>query len=221
MVMTESIRVVLADDHTLVRAGIRSLLQEIEGIEVVGEAGDGFAVLRLVEDCRPDIVLLDIGMPSMSGLEVVPHLLKIDPSIRAVILSIHRAEEYVIEALRAGAVGYLLKDSAVSELEIAIRTVARGETYLSPAVSQAVVDNYVDRYTTTTANALALLTPREREVLHLVAAGQTSKEIAHQLGISYRTVEVHRLHLMRRLNVHDVTGLVRFAVGAGLLARKA
>lgn len=215
--MTASIRVVLADDHTLVRAGIRSLLQEIEGIEVVGEAGDGVALLQLVAACRPDVVLLDIGMPRMSGLEAVAQLSKIDPSIRAVILSIHRAEEYVIEALRAGAVGYLLKDSAVSELEIALRTVTRGEQYLSPAVSQTVVDDYVERYTATAADALALLTPREREVLKLVAAGLTSKEIAQHLGISYRTVEVHRLNLMRRLNVHDVTALVRFAVGAGLL----
>jgi RNA polymerase sigma factor (sigma-70 family) len=215
--MTASIRVVLADDHTLVRAGIRSLLQEIEGIEVVGEAGDGVELLQRVADCRPDVVLLDIGMPRMSGLEAVAQLSKIDPSIRAVILSIHRAEEYVIEALRAGAVGYLLKDSAVSELEIALRTVTQGEQYLSPAVSQTVVDNYVERYTATAADALALLTPREREVLKLVAAGLTSKEIAQHLGISYRTVEVHRLNLMRRLNVHDVTALVRFAVGAGLL----
>jgi DNA-binding NarL/FixJ family response regulator len=216
--MTEAIRVVLADDHRLVRAGIRSLLQEIEGIEVVGEAGDGVALLELVAGCRPDVVLLDIGMPRMTGLEAVPHLTKIDPSIRAVILSIHRAEEYVIEALRAGAAGYLLKDSAVSELETAVRAVTRGEQYLSPAVSQTVVDNYVDRYAASTADTLALLTPREREVLQLVAGGLTSKEIAQQLGISYRTVEVHRMHLMRRLNVHDVTALVRFAVGAGILA---
>jgi DNA-binding NarL/FixJ family response regulator len=215
--MTETIRVVLADDHTLVRAGIRSLLQEMEGIEVVGEAEDGLALLQLVSACRPDVALLDIGMPRMTGLEAVPHLARIDPSIRAVILSIHRAEEYVIEALRAGAVGYLLKDSAVSELETAMRTVARGEQYLSPAVSQTVVDDYVDRYAATATDTLALLTPREREVLQLVAGGLTSKEIAQQLGISYRTVETHRMHLMRRLNVHDVTALVRFAVGAGLL----
>lgn len=215
--MTAPIRVVLADDHTLVRAGIGILLREMDGIEVVGEAGDGVALLEVVAACRPDIVLLDIGMPRMSGLEAVPQLAKIDASIRAVILSIHHAEEYVIEALRAGAVGYLLKDAAVSELEIAVRAVARGEKYLSPAVSQTVVDNYVDRYATKVADTLALLTPREREVLQLVAGGLTSKEIAQQLGISYRTVEVHRMHLMRRLNVHDVTALVRFAVGASLL----
>jgi RNA polymerase sigma factor (sigma-70 family) len=215
--MTKAIRVVLADDHTLVRAGIRSLLQEIEGIEVVGEAGDGLALLEVVAACRPGVVLLDIDMPRMTGLEAVPHLTKIDASIHAVILSIHKAEEYVIAALRAGAAGYLLKDSAVPELEIAIRTVARGEKYLSAAVSRTVIDNYADLDAATTADTLALLTPREREVLQLVARGLTSKEIAQQLGISYRTVEVHRMHLMRRLNVHDVTGLVRFAAGAGLL----
>jgi len=215
--MTETIRVVLADDHTLVRAGIRILLQEMDGIEVVGEAGDGLALIELVAACRPDIVLLDIGMPHMTGLEAVPHLAKIDVSIRAMILSIHHEEEYVIEALRAGAVGYLLKDAAVSELEIGMRAVARGEKYLSPAVSQTVVDNYIGHYATATADTLALLTPREREVLQLVAGGLTSKEIAQQLGISYRTVEVHRMHLMRRLNVHDVTALVRFAVEARLL----
>jgi RNA polymerase sigma factor (sigma-70 family) len=215
--MTKAIRVVLADAHTLVRAGIRSLLQEIEGIEVAGEAGDGLALLQLVAACRPGVVLLDIDMPRMTGLEAVPHLTKIDASIQAVILSIHRAEEYVIAAFRAGAAGYLLKDSAVPELEIAIRTVARGEKYLSAAVSQTVIDNYADVDAAATADTLALLTPREREVLQLVAGGLTSKEIAEQLGISYRTVEVHRMHLMRRLNVHDVAGLMRFAAGAGLL----
>jgi DNA-binding NarL/FixJ family response regulator len=215
--MTGLIRVMLADDHTLVRAGIRSLLHEIPDIEVVGEAGDGLALLALVAANPPDIVLLDIGMPRMSGLEVVPHLSKINPSIRAVMLSIHRAEEYVIEAWRAGAAGYLLKDSAVPELEIALRAVARGERYLSPAVSEAVVTNQRDRFRATTADTLALLTPREGEILQLVARGLTSKEIAQRLGISYRTVEVHRMHLMRRLDVHDVTALVRFAVGAGLL----
>jgi DNA-binding NarL/FixJ family response regulator len=217
--MMAPIRVVLADDHTLVRAGIRSLLEGMHGIEVVGEAGDGFAALSLAEIKRPQVVLLDIGMPGMSGLEVVPRLLKIDPSIRAVILSMHKGEEYVLEALRAGAVGYLLKESAVPELEIAVRAVARGETYLSPAVSRRVVDDYLSR-AGAIADALAALTPRQREVLRLVAAGRTSKEIANQLGVSYRTVEVHRLNLMRRINVHDTAGLVRYAMRAGLIVRE-
>jgi len=212
------IRVVLADDHTLVRAGIRSLLEGIAGIEVVGDAGDGSAVLLLAERHRPHVVLLDIGMPGMSGLEVVPRLLKIDRSIRAVMLSMHKSEEYVLEALRAGAAGYLLKDSAVPELEIAVRAVARGELYLSPAVSRRIVDDYLGR-AGAIDDALAALTQRQREILRLVAAGRTSKEIANQLGLSYRTVEVHRLNLMRRINVHDTAGLVRYAMRVGLVVR--
>ncbi|MCU1348001.1 MAG: LuxR family transcriptional regulator [Acidobacteria bacterium] len=213
------IRVVLADDHTLVRAGIRSLLEGIAGIEVVGEAGDGSAALSLAAKQRPHVVLLDIGMPGMSGLEVVPRLLLIDRSIRAVMLSIHKGEEYVLEALRAGAVGYLLKEAAVPELEIAVRAVARGETYLSPAVSRTMVDGYLSR-AGAIGDALAALTPRQREVLRLVSAGGTSKEIAKQLGVSYRTVEAHRLNLMRRINVHDTAGLVRYALRAGVVVRE-
>ncbi len=214
----QTIRVVLADDHTLVRAGIRSLLQEFQGIEVVGEAENGAAALRMVEAQRPDVVLLDIGMPGMSGLEVASRLAQIDGSTRAVMLSIHRAEEYVWEALRAGAAGYLVKDSAVAELEIAVRAVARGERYLSPAISRTGIDDDLDH--ARAAEAYAALTPRQREVLQRVAAGMTSKEIAQELGVSYRTVDVHRMLLMRRLNVRDVTGLMRFALRAGLIARK-
>lgn len=215
----QTIRVVLADDHTLVRAGIRSLLQEFQGIEVVGEAGDGITALRIVEAQKPHVVLLDIGMPGMSGLEVTSRLKQLDASVSAVILSIHRAEEYVWEALRAGAAGYLVKDSAVAELEIAVRAVARGEQYLSPAIARTVPDDNPGQRLPP-ADAYETLTPRQREVLQRVAAGLTSKEIAQELGLSYRTVDVHRMLLMRRLNVRDVAGLVRFAVQAGLTARK-
>lgn len=215
----QSIRVALADDHTLVRAGIRSLLQEIEGIEVVGEAEDGQATLALADTYPLDVVLLDIGMPGMSGLEVVARLAKQHASIRSVILSMHNGEEYVLEALRAGAVGYLLKDAAVSELELALRAVTRGETYLSPAVSRRMVDEYLGR-AGAIGDALAALTPRQLEVLRLVAAGGTSKEIAQRLGLSHRTVEVHRFNLMRRINVHDTAGLVRYAIRAGLVGDK-
>jgi DNA-binding NarL/FixJ family response regulator len=211
-----AIRLLLADDHTLVRAGIRGLLQALPGMEVVGEAGDGHEALHLARALRPDVVLLDVGMPSLNGLEVVARLADIDPAIRALILSMHNSEEYVLQALRAGAAGYLLKGSAVSELEIAVRAVARGETYLSPAVSKRVVDDYVSR-TGGTADPLTSLTPRQREILRLVAEGQTSKEIAQRLGLSYRTVESHRMQLMKRLNLHDVTGLVRFAMRAGVV----
>ena len=181
------IRVLLADDHTLIRAGIRGLLQGLDGVEVIGEAGDGHEALRLAQTLHPDIVLLDIGMPGLNGLEVTARLTKLDPAMRVVILSMHISEEYVLQALRAGAAGYLLKGSAVAELELAIRAVARGDIYLSPAVSRSVVDEYVRR-TRGEADPLAALTPRQREVLQLVAEGHSSKDIAQQLWLSYRTI---------------------------------
>jgi DNA-binding NarL/FixJ family response regulator len=211
-----TIRVLLADDHTLVLAGIRSLVSGMDGVEVVGTAAEGHETLRLAETLRPDVVLLDIGMPGLNGLEVAERLHRFDPAIRVVILSMHMTEEYVLRALRSGAAGYLLKEAAVAELEMAIRAVARGDTYLSPAVSKRVVDDYVRR-TGGTPDPLAVLTPRQREILQLVAEGHTSKEIAQRLGLSYRTVDSHRNEIMKRLGVSDVTGLVRFAVRAGLL----
>jgi DNA-binding NarL/FixJ family response regulator len=213
------IRVLLADDHTLVRAGIRGLLQGLEGVEVVDEVGDGQEALRLAESLRPDVVLLDVGMPGLNGLEVAGRIGAFDASIRVVILSMHSSEEYVLRALRAGCAGYLLKASAVSELEVAVRAVARGETYLSPAVSKRVVDDYVSR-TGGAADPLDALTPRQREVLQLAAEGLSSKEIAQRLGLSYRTVEAHRAQLMERLGVHDLAGLVRFAVRVGLIRQE-
>lgn len=211
------IRVLLADDHTLVRAGIRGLVANLPDVEVVGEAGDGHEALRLAETLHPDVVLLDIGMPGLNGLEVTARLTKLDPMIRVVILSMHISEEYVLQALRAGAAGYLLKGSAVAELEVAIRAVVRGDSYLSPAVSKRVVDDYVSR-TSGAADPLAALTPRQREILQLVAEGHTSKDIAQRLGLSYRTVETHRNQLMKRLGISDLTGLVRLAVRVGLIA---
>ncbi len=210
------IRVLLADDHTLVRAGIRGLLKDLENVEVVGEAGDGQEAMRLAEGLRPDIVLLDVGMPGLNGLEVAGRLATLDASMKVVILSMHTSEEYVLRAMRAGCAGYLLKGSAVSELEVAVRAVARGETYLSPAVSRHVMDDYVRR-TGGAADPIDALTPRQREVLQLVAEGHTSKEIAEQLGLSVKTVEAHRAQIMERLGLHDVAGLVRFAVRMGLV----
>jgi DNA-binding NarL/FixJ family response regulator len=210
------IRVLLADDHTLVRAGIQGLLQGLPGVEVVGEAGDGQEALRLAEALRPDVVLMDVGMPGLNGLEVAGRLATLDASIRIIILSMHTSEEYVLRALRAGCAGYLLKASAVAELEVAVRAVARGESYLSPAVSKRVVDDYVSR-TGGATDPLDALTPRQREILQLAAEGHSSKEIAERLGVSYRTVEAHRAQLMERLGVHDLAGLVRFAVRVGLI----
>jgi DNA-binding NarL/FixJ family response regulator len=211
------IRVLLADDHTLVRAGIRSLLQGLPGVEVVGEADDGQEALRLAETLRPDVVLMDVGMPGLNGLEVAGRLQTSDPAIRVIIVSMHTAEQYVLRALRAGCAGYLVKSSAVSELDVAVRSVARGETYLSPVVSKRVVEDYVTR-TGGAADPLEALTPRQREILQLVAEGHTSKDIAQRLYLSVKTVEAHRAQLMERLDLHDLAGLVRFAVRVGLVA---
>jgi len=210
------IRILVADDHTLVRAGIRGLLAGLEGVEVVGEVGEGHDALRLAEELRPDIVFLDIGMPGLNGLEVASRLNSVDPAMRVVILSMHSSEEYVLRALRAGCAGYLLKGSAVAELEVAVRAVARGETYLSSAVSKRVVEEYLSR-TGSATDPLDALTPRQREILQLVAEGNTSKDIASRLLLSFKTVEAHRAQIMERLGVHDVAGLVRFAVRVGLV----
>lgn len=211
-----AIRVLLVDDHTLVRAGIRGLLEGLAGVSVVGEASDGREALKCTQTLRPDVVLLDIGMPGLNGLEVAGQIATLDSSIRVVILSMHHSEEYVVRALRAGCAGYLLKGSAVSELEIAIRAVAAGTTYLSPAVSKRVVDDYLGR-TGGVPGPLDVLTPRQREILQLVAEGHTSKDVANRLGLSFKTIEAHRAQIMERLGVHDLTGLVRFAVRVGLV----
>jgi DNA-binding NarL/FixJ family response regulator len=214
------IRVVLADDHTLVRAGLRGLLEGIQGVEVIGEAEDGHEAVHMVSELQPDVALLDVGMPGLNGLDAAAQVLRSEPRVRVLILSMHNAEEYVLRALRAGCAGYLLKRSAVSELEIAVRAVARGETYLSPSVSKQVVDDYVGR-TGGQADPLDALTPRQREILQLVAEGHTSKEIAERLRLSFKTIEAHRAQIMERLGLGDVTALVRFAVRVGLITPEA
>lgn len=209
-------RVLIVDNHAMVRAGFRALLQSLEDIEVVAEAGDGREALRLVELHQPDIVLMDIAMPEMNGLETTARIHKEFPDVRVIILSMHANEEYVYQALRAGAMGYLLKDGGTSELEMAIRAIAHGETYLSPAISKTVITDYMHRVSTE-YKPLEQLTPRQREILQLIAEGKSTKEIAETLYISAKTVETHRMQLMDRLNIHDVAGLVRYAIRTGLI----
>jgi len=211
------VRVVLADDHTLFRAGIRSLLNELEGDEVVVEAGDGQAALQLIEEQQPDIALLDIGMAGLSGLEVVARLAAAAAPVRVIMLSMHASEAYVVNALRAGAAGYLLKDADTVELGLAIKAAMRGEIYLSPAVSRQVVAGYVQR-TGAGDDQLARLSERQRETLRLIAEGFSTQEIAVKMQISAKTVEKHRAELMARLGIRDVAGLVRFAIRAGLIS---
>jgi DNA-binding NarL/FixJ family response regulator len=210
------LRVLLADDHVLVRAGIRSLLATLPGVAVVAEARDGHEALALVESVRPDIVLMDIAMPGLNGLDATARIARDHPATRVIILSMHVSEEYGSRALRAGAAGYLPKDADVRELELAIGAVARGETYLSPAVSTHVVADYRRRLAEA-PDALARLSPRQREVLQLLAQGSSTKEIAFRLKVSIKTVETHRAQIMDRLDIRDLAGLVRFAVRTGLV----
>lgn len=209
------ISVLIADDHTLVRAGIRSLLQSFGGVEVVAEAADGREAISLLKSHQPDVVLMDIAMRGLNGLEATARITKAYPRIRVIMLSMHSNEEHVLQALRSGAAGYLLKDSATLELELALKAVMSGETYLSPPISKQVVESYMQRVgqEASTAN---VLTPRQREILQLIVEGLSTKEIAHRLHVSPKTVETHRTQLMERLDIHDIPGLVRYAIRVGL-----
>ena len=210
------VRVLLADDHTLVRAGIRALLEKIAGFEVVAEASHGREALELIQKQLPEIAILDITMKEINGLDVAARVTLEFPSVKSIILSMHAAEEYVMRALRAGAQGYLLKDAAKSELELALKAVVSGQTYLSPAISRQVVEGYLAR-AKTGCSATEYLTLRQRETLQLLAEGRTVKEIAFMFNRSVKTVEAHRAELMRRLNIHDLPGLVRLAMREGLI----
>lgn len=211
------LRVILADDHRLVRSGVRSLLESIPGVTVVGEAGNGHEALDLVTRLEPDIAVLDVTMPGLNGLEVSARLRGAAPRTRVIVLTMHAGEIYVAQALRAGVAGYLLKDSAVTELEAALQAVSEGETYLSPAVARAVVSSLRGGQGLP-ADPLAGLTSRQREVLQMIAEGRTTKEIAAELSVSAKTIETHRAQLMDRLGIHDVPGLVRFAIRCGLIS---
>lgn len=210
------LRILIADDHTLVRAGFRSLLEQLPDCAVVAEVGDGREALRLVAQLQPDVVLMDVKMPTLNGLEATARISRDYPSVRVVILSMYTNEEYVLQALRAGAVGYLLKDAATAELQLAIQAAVRGEMYLSPSISKRVLQDYI-QLVGSGGGMLDALTSRQREVLQLIAEGRTMKEIAQSLQISVKTAETHRAQLMERLDLHDVTGLVRFAIRAGLV----
>jgi DNA-binding NarL/FixJ family response regulator len=214
------IRVMLADDHTLVRAGIRALLEKLPGVEVVGEAGDGREVLNLIKLHQPDVVLMDISMPGLNGLEAAVRMAKEFPDVRVIILSMHNNEEYVWRALKAGVAGYLLKKSATAELETALQQVVRGEIYLSREISTRLVKKFPLQGTADRINPLEELTGRQREILQLIAEGQNTKGIAEILKVSPKTVEYHRMKLMGCLNIHDIPGLVRFALRVGLIPQE-
>jgi len=210
------IRVLLADDHALVRAGIGAVLREIPGVSVVAEASDGPEALELIKKHLPDIALIDVVMPKLNGLDVAFRASKQWPQVRILMMSGNRNEEYVVQALRVGVAGYVLKDGTVAELQLALNAVMRGEKYLSPTVSKQVIDDYVRRVGEHTT-LLDALTSRQREVLQLLAEGHSTKEIAGMLQTSVKTIEAHRAQLMARLGVSDLASLVRYAIRAGLI----
>jgi DNA-binding NarL/FixJ family response regulator len=207
------IRILLADDHALVRQGFRMILDAQSDMEVLGEAANGREAIELGEKLQPDVVVMDVAMPELNGIEATRRLIASSPRTRVLALSMHKDSAYVREILRAGARGYLLKDSNEADLLAAVRAVAKGEGYLSPGVSDAVLTDYRRHVT----DPLDLLTSREREVLQLIAEGKTNKEIATSLTLSVYTVEAHRGRVMEKLNLHSTGELVRFALRSGLI----
>lgn len=222
------IRVVIAEDHQLVRAGFLQLLNSMDFIDVVGEVSNGQEACKIVSQIHPDVILMDISMPRLNGVEATRRIIKDDPNTRVIVVSMYTTEEYVLQALQAGASGYLLKDSSPDEFGLAIKTVAKGKSYLCKGVTQKVMDYFqrtgIDPTKKNVAEAprfydpTNLLTSRQREVLQLVAEGSSSNEIATILGISEKTVERHRANLMDRLNIHDIPGLVRYAIRMGIIS---
>jgi two-component system, NarL family, response regulator NreC len=206
-------RVLLADDHGIVRRGMRALLELEPGIEVVGEAGDGLETLRLCETLRPELAILDIAMPSLNGIEVATRALKNDPSLKVIILSMHADESYVVRALMAGAKAYLLKEATEEDLLPAVRAVAAGKSFFSPAVSRLLLEDYVRQLKQRgLEDSYHLLTDREREVLQLLAEGRSNKEVATVLGVGVSTVETHRANLMQKLSLRNTAEIVLYAV---------
>jgi len=210
------IRILVVEDHDLVRAGFCALLNALEDVTIVGQAKTGYEALELAASCAPKVVLMDISMPGLNGLEVTRRIAEAHPHIRVLILSVHTGEEYVLQALRAGAAGYLVKDSGADELAMAVRAVASGRTYLSPQVSRHVIDRYLERQQDM-QTPFELLTPRQREILQMIAEGATTRDMARRLHLSVKTVDTHRTQLMDRLDIHDVAGLVRYAIRTGLI----
>jgi two-component system response regulator NreC len=212
-------RVLLADDHQLMRSGVRLMLEREPDITVVGEAGDGREAVALAKTLKPEVVVMDIGMPNLNGIEAALQMTQHNPELAVVMLSMHSDESYVLRALKAGARGYLLKDSAEADLIKAVHVVAGGKSFFSPAVSKVLLDDYVRKLKRSGAeDAYDLLTPREREILQLIAEGKSNKDVANLLNLSVYTVESHRSNLMEKLNLKGVTELILYAVRKGIIA---
>ncbi len=209
-------RVLLADDHKMIRQGLRALIEKEDGISVVAEAEDGRKAVELAAALKPAVVVMDVGMPKMNGIEATRRIIEANAAIKVLALSMHSDKRFVKEMFAAGASGYLLKDSAFNELVLAIRMVAEGRTYLSPGVTDAVIKDFVGRRSEAEASVFSLLTGRQREVLQLTAEGLSTKDIAVQLSVSVKTVESHRQMIMAKLDVHSIAELTKYAVREGL-----
>ncbi|MFZ7112548.1 MAG: response regulator [Desulfatiglandales bacterium] len=211
-------RIVIAEDHTILREGLKALLSAKADFSIVGEAEDGRDAIRCVGQERPDLILMDLSMPKMNGLEAIREIKKQNPDTKVIVLTVHKTEEYILASLRAGADGYVLKDATHSELEMAINNVLRGKRFLSPGISEKVIGGYLEGKTTVkTKSVWDTLTQREREILKLIAEGNKNKEIADYLCISLKTVEKHRTNLMKKLDLHNVASLTAFAMEKGLI----
>lgn len=212
-----NIKVLVADDHTILRQGIKALLDNQAGIEVIGEAKDGREALALIERLLPDVVLMDIGMPGLNGLEATRRIKKKFPGIKVLVLTMYTNEEYVFQILNAGANGYLVKETAFQDLISAIKAVYRDEAFMSPSISKKVINRYTQGVRKTNDTDCDILTTREREILQLIAEGSSSKKIAEALFISPKTVETHRTHIMDKLNIHNRTDLIKYAIRTGIV----
>jgi DNA-binding NarL/FixJ family response regulator len=218
--MDERQRVLIAEDHTLLRAGLRALLLQDESLEIVGEADNGRDAIRAIGTLRPHLVLMDLSMPGMNGIEAITDIKRRYPETRVLVLTIHKTDEYIHESLRAGADGYILKDATHDELRVAIRSVLNGKIYLSPDISSNVISGYLgsNKAEGKVASPWDMLTHREREVLKLVAEGHPNKYIAEYLCLSIKTVEKHRSNLMKKLDLHNASTLTAYAIEKGLVA---
>ncbi len=214
-----AVRIVLADDHIVMRNGLRLLLERQPNLQVVGEAADGRQAVALIEKTEPDVVIMDIAMPNLNGIEATRQIVNQNPRTAVAILSMHSDESYVIRALKAGARAYLLKDSAEADLLAAVRALTEGKSFFSPAISKILVEDYMRQLNNRGAeDTYELLTTREREILQLLAEGRTNKEVANMLNLSLYTVETHRTHILQKLNLHSVPELILYAVRKGIIA---
>ncbi|MCX5813836.1 MAG: response regulator transcription factor [Proteobacteria bacterium] len=210
------IKILLADDHKIIREGLHALLEKNPNMEVVAEAQDGLTAVRLAKKLLPDIVIMDIGMPDMNGINATGQIISETKGIRVIALSMHSDRRFVLQMLKAGASGYLLKDSAFEELELDIMTVMSGQPYLSPKITDVVIKEYIHNIPANEATAFTPLTAREREVLQLLAEGKTTRQIAAHLNISVKTIETHRQQVMEKLNMHSIAELTKYAIREGL-----